>query len=266
MNIYLFEIKAQIKSFIVWTTAIILLLFALMLGVYPVFYESLSEVIELLKGFPPEFAAAFGFNITDMFSFGGFFSFSLSYIVLVGAIMALSVSVAAFSREKRSKCTDFLLTKPRKRKKIFVAKLFSNITVLLMTNLIFIGASVIFFVNSEQDKELLAKFLLAACSLFFTQLVFMAAGIFFATFAKKVRSVSGVATAVGFGGFILSALANIIEGDEVRFIAPLKYFDATAVFTSGGYEIKYAVTAVSIAIVCIVLAFIKFCSGDAHAV
>ncbi len=53
MNIYLFELKAQLKSFLIWTAVIVLALILLMAGMYPVFYESLDDITAMLKNFPP---------------------------------------------------------------------------------------------------------------------------------------------------------------------------------------------------------------------
>jgi ABC-2 type transport system permease protein len=237
-----------------------------MYGIYPVFYDSMKDVVRMLSGYPPEFAAAFGFNVSDLFSYGGFFGFVYGYIAVIGAIMAVSLSVSTFAREKRSKCVDFLLTKPLSRGKIFIAKLLSNLTILVVTNIFFVTAVIILYYSTNQDISLAGKLILAVYGLFFTQLVFLAIGIFFATFAKKVRSVSGIATAFGFAGFILSALVNILKEESVRFIAPLKYFDPIAVFSTGGFELKYVVTAVIISVACIVISYLKFRNSDAHAV
>lgn len=266
MNIYLFELRAQIKNFITWTLVILFSYFIFMYGIYPVFYDSMKAVVQMLSGFPPEFAAAFGFDISAMFSYGGFFGFVFGYIAVIGAIMAVSLSVSTFAREKRSKCADFLLTKPISRGNIFTVKLLSNLTVLVATNIFFVAAVIILFRVSNQDESTIYKFILAACGLFFTQLVFLSLGIFFATIAKRVRSVSGIATAFGFAGFILSALVNILKEEAVRYIAPLKYFDPISVFTAGNFELKYVVTAIVIIAACIGISYVKFCGSDAHAV
>jgi ABC-2 type transport system permease protein len=237
-----------------------------MAGIYPIFYESLDSVLKILQGFPPEFAVVFGFNISNLFSYNGFFSFTFVYLSLVGAIMAIFLAVSTFGREKRSKCVDFLLTKPRKRGNIYAAKLLSNLTVLIMANIIFITAVIALYIGRNQDNSLVGRFILAASGLFFTQLVFLAAGILYATLAKKVRSVSGIAIAFGFVGFILSGLQSILKEKAIRFIAPLKYFDPTAVFSTGGYETKYVITAIVVVVACIVLSYLKFCKSDAYTV
>lgn len=266
MNIYLFELKTQLKSFLIWVLSLLLVLFAFMSGIYPIFHDSLDTVQQMLRNFPPQFAAAFGLHVGDLFSYQGFFTIVGNYVTLIGAIMATALAVGIFAREKRSKCADFLLSKPRGRGSIFLAKLLAVFTMLAAANIVYVAAALALYRGAGQDAALTGQFMLAAGALFFTQLVFLGLGVFFATFAKKVRSVSGIATAFGFGGFILSALASLLQEEGLRFIAPLKYFDPSAVFARGGFEAKYVLTAVAVIVVCIGASYIKFCKSDAHAV
>lgn len=266
MNIFLFEFKAQIKTFIIWTAVLLFTYIVFFEGIYPIFYDSLDDVLKMLSGFPPEFAAAFGFNITDMFSYSGFFSFSFMYISIIGAIMAVTLTISTFAREKRSKCADFLLTKPINRRDIFATKLLSNLVLLIISNIIFTAAAVVLYLSDNADGALTGKFILAASGIFFTQLVFLSVGIFYAVFSKRVRSIAGAATVFGFGAFILSAIVNILEEESLFFVAPLKYFEPAPVFSTGAYETKYIIAAIVIIALLTCLAYLKFCKSDAHAV
>lgn len=266
MNIYFYEMKSQLKSYITWTVSILLFFFIFMSGMYSVFMDSNDAVQKMLAGLPAGFAAAFGVVLEQLFTYGGFYSFIYTYIGLVGAIMASSIALAAFSREKRSKCTDFLLTKPVSRAAVFISKLLSCLTLLLAVNILYVALAAIAYLSAGQDQAQLGRFIWAACGLFFMQLVFMSFGIIFAVFARKVRSISGLATAFGFAGFILSALHGLLEEDSIRFIAPLKYFEPMSVFSSGGYELKYAVTAAVVVIVCVGMSYIRFRHSDTPAI
>lgn len=266
MNIYLFELKAQAKAFLAWTLVLVFFLVIFMSGIYPVFYSSLDVITAMLNNFPPAFAAAFGIEMESMFSYGGFFGFTSMYLGLIGAIMAVALSVGAFAREKRSKCVDFLLTKPRSRTTVFLSKLLSGLTLLAVTNIIFIAAAAIGYSAAGEEASGLGTFILAVFSLFPTQLVFYAAGTLFAVLAKKVRSISGIATAFGFAGFILTALYGMLEKEIIRFIAPLDYFDSSAVLKTGGFETTYVLTGLAVIAACAVISFVRFRTSDAHAV
>ena len=266
MNIFLFELKALRSSFIIWTFSILLVFFALMTGIYPAFLASANDVAKVFSNYPPEFMIAFGFDAASVFSFGGFFTFTYTYLALTGAIMASSLALSTFSREKRSKCVDFLLTKPIKRGSIFFYKFASGFLFLTAMNLLFLGIASLVFRGGRQEADIYSRFLLAAVGLFLTQLVFYALGLTFAVFAKKIRSVSGIATAFGFSAFIISALQGILKEEALRYISPLKYFNPESVFQTGSYETKYALTGAVVFLLCLIISYVKFCRSDAHAV
>jgi len=266
MNIYIYEIKAQFKSFIIWTVSLLLTMLVFMGGIYPTFQKSAVDLIKVVEGFPKQFTQVFGFQIFSMFSYSGYYSFAIGYIGLVAAIMAVIVSVSIFAREKRVKCLDFLITKPISRQKIFGVKLLACLTIIGATNVIYVVGNMIMFNRNNQNSDLAGRFILASLGIFFTQLVFLAIGLFLATFSKKIRSVSGLATAIGFIAFILSALVNIIDEEIVNFIAPLKYFDPTNVMAKGYFEVKYILAAVLLIVFCTVTSYIRFCKNDIHAV
>jgi hypothetical protein len=73
--------------------------------------------------------------LDEIFSFGGFYAFCFFYAAVMGAIMASSPGLDLFSREKRAKCTDFLMTKPITRGRLFFAKLLAALTLTVAANI-----------------------------------------------------------------------------------------------------------------------------------
>ncbi len=265
MNVYRFELRRTWKNAAVWTAALLALLAALTLWAYPVFIDGRAAVEKILAGFPPEFAAAFGFSLDDVFSYAGFYAFGFLYYFLFGAIMAAVAGLDIFSRENRNKCQDFLLTKPRGRGGLFCSKLLAALTLLTASNLLFILESIALYRNAGQDPAALGKAVLAASALFFTQIVMLAVSVFIAVFSKRIRSVSGTATTIGFAGFLLSALHSILEKDALRYITPFKYFDVTLAFSEGRFETPYVLTAAAVTLMLLALAFIRYCRADVAA-
>lgn len=262
MNVLRFELKNSVKSVIILSMSILAIYILFMAGVYPIFSESVSEAQKVFANFPPEFTAAFGIDLTYFFTYEGYYGFTYNYIALLAGIMAVSISLATFSREKRSKCMDFIFSKPINRKKVFLFKLLSNIIMIVLTNIVFILMGMIVYgVNDVKDTNS-DTFFIALLGVFFTQIVFLCIGIFIAVFLKKIRSVSGMSTAVGFGAFILSALVNIIQEDYLKFLAPLKYFDPYPLFKEGSYNMKYVIFAFIFSAVCLVFSYTHYCKSD----
>ncbi|MEA4939361.1 MAG: hypothetical protein VB091_07215 [Christensenella sp.] len=104
--------------------------------------------------------------------------------------------------------------------------------------------------------------LLAASSLFFTQMVLLAVAIFVAVFARKIRSVSGIATAIGFGGFLLSALNSLLEEEKFRYVTPFKYFDVEKAFLMGSFDTPYAVTGAVVIVLLLSAAYLRYTKSD----
>jgi len=265
LNVFLFETKALFKSFLVWTASLLILFILIGTAFFSIFMQSREAVEAALASLPPAFAAAFGIELDTIFSYGGFFQFVFTYLALIGAIMASSLAVAAFSREKRAKCTDFLLTKPASRARLFALKLLACLALIVAANALFLAASALSFTGNGQDPANLPTLTLASLALFFMQLVFLSIGALYAVLARRVRSVSGVATALGFAGFIMMALCSITKEEALSYLSPLTYFSPGSVFQNGGYEAKYVLTAIAVALGCMTLACVRYCKSDARA-
>ena len=265
VNTFAFETKAQVRSVAVWTMSLVALLVVFAGGFYPAFLESRDAVQEALASLPPAFAAVFGVQMDAIFSYGGFFQFLYTYLGVVGAIMAAGVGLAAFAREKRSSCVDFLFVKPVSRGWLFARKGLACLALLAAANVVFVAASIATYLLNGQDKAGLGTLVLASLSLFLLQVVFLAVGVVVAVFARKIRSVSGMATALGFGGFALLALHSMLQEETLRFVSPLNYFNPGTVFETGGYEAKYAVAAAVVVAVCVAAAWVRYCRSDTPA-
>jgi ABC-2 type transport system permease protein len=70
---------------------------------------------------------------------------------------------------------------------------------------------------------------------------------------------------LGFGGFILTALRNLLDEEALRFVAPLTYFQPYPVFKDGGFETKYALTAAVVTVACLALSYWKYTRDDVPA-
>jgi len=262
MNIFFFELKAQAKSAAVWAVSLLGLFIAFGAAFFGPFIESRTAVEKALESLPPAFSLVFGIEMDTIFTFGGFYQFIYTYIGLVGAIMAASVGIAAFSREKRSKCSDFLLVKPVSRRGIFLAKLLACLALLAAVNILFVAASIFSYTGNGQDPSGLGTVVWASLSLLFLQVVFLALGTFAAVFSRKVRSVSGAAMALGFSGFLLMALQSLVKEDALRYLSPLTYFNPGTVFAQGQFEAPYAAAAALVVLACLALSYTRFCRSD----
>ena len=262
MNVFRFELRRAWVGVAIWTLIILGLLGGLIIGALPAFLESRAGVEAMMSNFPPAFAAAFGLQLDNLFSFGGFYAFGFLYNSLFGGIMAAAVGLDLFSREKREKCMDFLLTKPRARGKLFGEKMLAALALLLGSNLLFIIESLALYRAYAPAPLMMGRALLAASSLLFTELVVFSIAVAVAVFARKVRSVSGMATAIGIGGFLLSALHSLLEEEALRYITIYKYFDVSKAFFEGRFDAPYVAMAAALSLLCLGAAWLKYTRSD----
>jgi ABC-2 type transport system permease protein len=260
MNIFKFELKRSFLSMVGWTLGMIACISVFMQGMFPIYSDSVDQIMIVMQSFPKEFLAAFGFSM-DMFSFAGFYAFSFTYLTLLGVMFSCTVTLQIFAREKRSHCQEFLYAKPVTRQKMFMEKFFAVLSLLVVSNVMLVAwAGVVTVLAGEND--LLGKIILASLSVFCTELLFMAFVILYSVQARKVRTISGAAMAFAFAGFILSALSTLIDKVEMRYIAPFKYFDPFQAVMNGTYEIEYVITAVVIFAAIMVVAAMRYFNKD----
>ena len=260
MNIFLFETKRQYVSALIWTVALVLVLWGLTAGVYPSFQTSVAAIKRVVESFPPSFAEAFGVNVSNLFNFGGFYNFCFGYLSVMGAIMAASLGISLFAREGRAKCEDFLFTKPVSRGRIFWIKFLSGLVLLLAANCAYM---IVALALGQANNT---SMFLPALALFLTQLVMYAIGISCAIFARKIRSVSGMATIIGFGAFIVSALTNILNEPFMRYLDVLKYFEPAHVLSTGSYDGKFVFVATVVFVLALCVSYVRFTRKDTKSV
>ena len=262
MSVYRFELRRTVGSAASWTAVLLALLIGLMRAVYPVFTASRADVERVLAGFPPAFSAAFGISLDDMFSYGGFYAFGALYLTLLGTIMASALGIAIFAREKRAKCTDFLLTKPMTRGALFRQKLLAALTPLLLANVLYVLVTLWLYRTAGGTRVPVGNVLLTSSALFLTQIVMLSIAVTAAVLFRRVRSVSGLAMAIAFGAFVLSALQSLLKEEALRFVTPYQYFDVTTAFFDGRFEARYALTAALITAALMAVSYAVYCKRD----
>ncbi len=265
MNMVTFEVKASLKTAIIWTVAILLTFYLFMSGIYTAFLDSRDDLTKMLEGYPPEFMAAFGFQLDKIFSYEGFFGFSYIYLGLMAAIMSTALTVGIFGREKKNHCQDFLLAKPLNRSKIFGYKFAALMSLVIANNLIFVVVTVLLRDRDHAQLDL-GRYIVMALSLFFTQLLFISVGVVIATFSRRIRTVAGIATSVGFIAFVMTAVLNIIDEDPLMLLAPMKYFDPAYIVEHSFYEGRFLLAALVIIIGGIGVSFYRYCTMDTRSI
>lgn len=266
MNMFLYEVKAHVKSMIIWTLSM-LGLAALYLSIYPKMAQDAENFKELLGSYPEAIRAMLGINLDYIASLLGFYSMIFTFIILCGAIQAMNLGVSILSRETRERTADFLLVKPVSRNAIVSAKLLAAITTVVITNILFILFTTL-MANMAKTEDFSVKiFFMINLTMLFVQIIFIAIGMVASVFFKKIKNVLPISLGFVFGFYLIGTLLVTDADDKIeRILSPFKYFDINYIIQKGAYETLYLMIGAAIVVVAVAVSYIIYNKKDIHAV
>lgn len=265
MNIYKHELKANLRSTILWICVMSGIAIVIM-SFYTVLKNDMEDFMKLLDNFPPAMKAAFGLVAENFLSPIGFYAYSFTYTSLFGVIQAMNLGVGIVSKEERERTADFLMTKPVSRTKVLTSKLLAAMTIFIMTNVIYTAISASTVSAFSDGSFETGKFALINISLFFLQLIFFSIGLAVSIAAKKIKSVLPVSLGLVFVFYAISAFAVTADDDKLRFITPFQYFKTDHILAEGHYELVYTITGLVIVAAGITISYAMYKRKDIHAV
>ena len=234
--------------------------------IFPAFKEDIATSKELLEKFPPALRDVLGLNLSTFFTFLGFYIYTFSYITLAGAIQGMNVGLGLLSKEDSSKTTDFLLTKPISRTKVYLSKLFAGTTILLVTSTVFTLSIILFSRLFGAGDYSMKTLLLLNLSFFLVQICFMAIGILVSQLLGKVKSVISVSLGVVFGFFALSLLGSIVKDDKFQYLTPFKFFDLMEIVKHSAYQNRSLILVAVVVGMSVAVAYWLYVKRDVRAV
>ncbi len=234
MNIFIFEFRKHIVSFLIWSISIVtgILMF---MAFFPSISTEAQAFADLMDSFPEEMLAIVGMN-TDLpvSEMAGYFGLTYSFILIPIAIQASVYGFSMLSVEERELTADFLMTKPVTRGKILSAKFFANLLILLLTAAVIWGGAIFLIYTFKADAVVNYRdlnILLSTIPLF--QLVFVSVGMLISQSVKKIESVLPYAMGLGFGTFILGSFKTLLSNDVFGYFSPYSYFDYNYILVEG---------------------------------
>jgi len=264
MNVYVFELRRLWRSFVAGTLTLSGVAVVLLVGLFPIYHDSRADVEQVLAGFPPQFAAAFGLT-DDVFSFGGFFGLTQVYLSIVVAIFGALWGLRAVGREKTDKCMDFIVSKPVSRIGLFWAKSAAVLTGVVVSTGVFIGTVLAIRSGVEAPLPDAGRLVVAALGIGGLQLIFVGFGILIAVLAPHLRSATGIASGLGVFGFILSTLPALVEDDKFKVVSPFSYFDARSMIADGTFDGGHVAIACSLIVLSFAVACVLYVRSDVKA-
>lgn len=254
MNIFLRELKANLKSLIIWSV-IIALLVMIATAKFSAFYNN-PEMLKILDAMPPALLDAMsmrGFNLTTL---AGFYGIMFIYYGLMGAIAAAMWGSGIISKEERDKTVEFSLVLPVSRSRVVTAKALAALVMCVLFVLITWGVSIAGAQSYSPDRAFYDFLALEMQAMFAIELVFLAIGLLLGCAMKQYKRSGSAAVAIILVTYFMSVMAGMAEKlDFLKYFTPFKYYEAGELFRSGQLNGTYLLLSAAIVVVCIAAAY-----------
>jgi len=262
MNIFKREMKANLKSLIVWSISMAALI-ALGIGKFSSTESATAEMVALIDAFPKSLKAIFGFGNFDISKAIGFYGILYLYLVVMGAIHASMLGAGIISKEERDKTTEFLLVKPIKRSKVLTDKLLASIVNVLILNVITFSVSFKMLSMFPADDNLFSQIAVLMFGLLMIQLIFLTIGMAFAAINKNSKKAPTLSTSVILAAFFINILVQLSDNLAfMKFFTPFQYFNAEVLLNGGHIEAVYVILSFVIMAIMLILTYNRYEKRD----
>lgn len=262
MNILKRELRAGLKTFIIWSVALTFIIFAGLAKYAGMAPADSGGISDLIAAFPRAVLAVMGMANVDVNTLGGFYAVLAFYTMLCASIYAIHLGTNAVSRETYDKTYEFVFTKPCTRGRILAMKLAAGWIYLLLFCVIHIVISLYAISTLGIDGDITVQIL------FFTLSIFLIAS-FFLSLSACLSAVSARADQGSLWGnmaviyaFILSVVYDLLESPGLlRIFSPFRYFPPSEILDNQ-LNAFYILITVVLTVVLLFISFIRFKKKD----
>ena len=263
MNIFLRELKANLKSLLIWS---MIMIFFVVTGITKFSaYEGNPEMLEVLDSMPPALMEAFQMNAFNLTTIEGFFGVMFMYFALLGTISATMWGSDIISKEERDKTVEFSLTLPVSRNRIVTAK----IAAVIVNCIAFLGvtwvASIAATASYSPDAAFYKFLNLCMVTLFVLQMIFLAIGVLLGCAMKQHKRSGSIAVGLLMGTYFISIVAGMNENLEfLKIFSPFTYFDRAQLLNESSFDPLYLLLSLVIIVVAYSGAYVTYGRRDLY--
>jgi ABC-2 type transport system permease protein len=263
VNIFFRELKANLKSLLIWSGVMVLLVF-LGTAKFSAFYGD-PAMLAMLDSMPKAMIDAMSLRAFNLTTLSGFYGIMFIYFALMGAIAAAMWASDSISKEERDKTVEFSLVLPVSRNRVVTAKVLAA----LLNSVVFVlvtWAVSIMAVQSYQPDQAFYSFLtLEMKAMFLIELIFLAVGLMLGCTMKQYKRSGSTAVAIILVTYFISVMSGMQANlDFLKYFTPFKYFDAAELFRTGEMSVTYLLISAGIIVVSILVAYRVYNKRDLY--
>jgi ABC-2 type transport system permease protein len=263
MNIFVRELKANLRSLIVWGVVVVLFV-TIGFSKFSAYYGN-PEMLAMLDSMPQALLEAFSFQAFNLTTVTGFYGVMFTYFALILSIAAAMWGSDIISKEERDKTVEFSLTLPVTRGRLVTAKALAALVNCIALLLITLAASLISAAQYQPDVEFYQFLRLCTLALFIMQLIFLAIGIFLGCAMKRYKRSGSVAVGLLLGTYFLSVLSGLHKDLEfLKYLTPFKYFDPGLLLREARLDVLYVGLSLAIIVVSLAGAYLTYARRDLY--
>ena len=263
MNIFFRELRANLKSLLIWSGIVIL--FSLVgFSKFSAFYGN-PELLAILDSMPPPMLSALSMNAFNLTTVTGFFGIMIMYFGLILSIAAAMWGSDIISKEERDRTVEFSLTLPVTRARVVTAKTAAAVVNCIILLLVTWGITWSARRNYQPDEEFYQFVSISMLPFSFLQMIFLALGIFLGCAMKKHKRAGSVAIGILLGTYFASILSGMSKDLEfLKYFTPFKYFDAAFLLRESRLEILFVLLSLGIIAVLLAGAYATYSKRDVY--
>jgi ABC-2 type transport system permease protein len=263
MNIFLRELKANLKSLLIWS-GIIALLIIMAVTKFSAFAGD-PEMLSMLDSMPPALLDALSMRAFNLTTLSGFYGIMLIYFGLMAAIAAAMWGSDIISKEERDKTVEFSLVLPVSRSRVITAKALAALVNCILFVLVTWGISLVAVRSYNPDQTFFDFLALEMQAMFLIELIFLAVGLLLGCAMKHYKRAGSTAVAIILATYFMSILAVMDERlDFLKYFTPFKYFDAGELFRTGQVEGIYLLLSALIIVLSVAAAYWVYNKRDLY--
>jgi ABC-2 type transport system permease protein len=238
MNIFFRELKANLKSLLIWSV-IIALLIMMAVTKFSAFAGD-PEMLYMLDSMPPALLDALSMRAFNLTTLSGFYGIMFIYFSLMGAIASAMWGSDIISKEERDKTVEFSLVLPVSRSRVVTAKALAALVNSILFVLITWGISLVAVRSYNPDQGFFDFLALEMQAMFLIELIFLAIGLLLGCAMQQYKRSGSAAVGIILATYFMSVLAVMNENlDFLKYFTPFKYFDAGELFRTGQMDGLY---------------------------
>ena len=263
MNIILRELRASIKSLIIWGGSMTLLIVVWM-SEFSAFANN-DSMTKLLESVPEGMLNAFGFESFNLSTLTGFMGLVFVYVTLILCIHAILKGNSIIAKEERDKTVEFILVLPVKRSKIILAKVVAaTLNCVILISYMY-GVIMALSQKYLPEENFIKFFTLLILGTFILQMLFLSIGVLLGCAMKQYKKSGYIGASLIIFLYIMSAFIDLNDKlDFLKFITPFKYFAPANIKDNLALDWTYVIISIGIIAVSLTIGFITYRRRDLY--